>query len=139
MIVELLRIGHVEYGPQFGVLKVDGHFCCLTLELPWKDNKKNESCIPLGEYVCKITKDRKTKSGKAINLTYEVENVPNRSGILFHVGNFLQDTHGCILLGKGVDTTMTERPMLTYSVSGYETFVKMTAQISEFKLIIKEI
>ena len=35
--------------------------------------------------------------------------VPNRSGILFHVGNYPHDTKGCVLLGlntiKGVVTS----------------------------------
>ena len=33
--------------------------------------------------------------------TYEVRNVPGRSGIRIHVGNFFNQIQGCILLGYG--------------------------------------
>lgn len=54
---------------------------------------------------------------------YELQNVPNRSSILIHVGNFAcdvsyhneikhSDTEGCILVGFGMDIMV---PMVTYS------------------------
>ena len=33
---------------------------------------------------------------------YEVKDVNNRDYILFHVGNYVSDTEGCILVGSGV-------------------------------------
>lgn len=64
-----------------------------TLELPFLDNKKNISCIPLGIY--DIHQVLSPKFGR----TYEIKNVPNRDSVLFHTGNKLQDSHGCILVG----------------------------------------
>lgn len=64
-----------------------------TLELPFLDNKKNISCIPLGIY------DIKEFLSPKFGRTFEVCNVPNREKILFHTGNKLQDSHGCILIG----------------------------------------
>ena len=65
-----------------------------SLELPWKDNARNVSCIPRGFYTC-------TKySSPRYNSTYRVNDVPNRDYILFHKGNSAADTEGCILLGK---------------------------------------
>lgn len=75
-----------------GIEKV---FECNTLELPWKGNKREESCIPAGEYLVK----------KVISPTFgecfEVTNVENRTAILVHPGNFKRDTRGCILPGDG--------------------------------------
>ena len=34
----------------FGVLFCAGTWVCLTLELPWRDNARNVSCIPEGRY-----------------------------------------------------------------------------------------
>jgi hypothetical protein len=64
-----------------------------TLELPWKDNHKQISCIPAGTY-----KVERYSSPKFPN-TFQVLNVPNRSAILLHVGNYNTDTLGCILVG----------------------------------------
>jgi hypothetical protein len=64
-----------------------------TLELPWKDNQRVISCIPIGEYKC--TWHQSPRFG----WTYLVNGVPDRSAILFHAGNTVGDTDGCILLG----------------------------------------
>lgn len=71
-----------------------------TLELPWKDNKKNESCIPVGSYLVKKV------TSPTFGECFEVTGVEGRSAILIHAGNFRRDTRGCILPGvsfKDVD------------------------------------
>jgi len=71
-------------------------FHCKTLERPWKNNQRNISCIPKGTYKVKWT----FKLGK-FGYCYEIQNVPNRAGILIHSGNYFYDVEGCILLGTG--------------------------------------
>ena len=73
-----------------------GTFQCKTLERPWKDNKPSISAIPKGVYA-----SRWTFSPKLMRYTYQVINVPGRSGIRFHKGNYFFDIEGCILLGTG--------------------------------------
>ena len=53
-----------------------------TMELPWKDNKRRVSCIPVGFYIV-----RKHTSPKFGN-TFHVLNVKGRSEILIHKGNY---------------------------------------------------
>lgn len=77
-----------------GALVVNDVYGFATLELPWKNNARNISCIPEGYYFCRIRTSK--KYGKHI----EILNVPNRTNILMHVGNFPKDTHGCILVGE---------------------------------------
>lgn len=75
----------------------DKVFECKTLELAWKDNKVRESCIPEGTYKVRLRKPE--ESG---NFNYEhflIEDVPDRSYILFHSGNFHYQIYGCILVG----------------------------------------
>lgn len=72
-------------------------FKCFTLELPWKNNAKNISCIPKGTYKC-----RYTFSPRFLKYTYEVLNVPNRSGIRIHSANFVSQLNGCIALGSSL-------------------------------------
>lgn len=67
-------------------------FIFKTLELPWKDNKKNVSCIPPGIY--KATHEMHDKGW-----VVRIHDVPDRSGILIHIGNYIRDIEGCILLG----------------------------------------
>lgn len=76
-----------------------------TLELPWKDNEPNESCIPDGFYIVK------RHNSPTFGECFHVTNVPGRSHILFHAGNYAgsvnpktgtPDTKGCILPGKAL-------------------------------------
>ena len=69
-------------------------FMCKTLELPWNENKRNESCIPLGNY--KVVARQSAKYNKH----YHIQDVPGRSFVLIHIGNFNTQTKGCILVGE---------------------------------------
>ena len=77
-------------------------FRCLTLELPWRDNHPEKSCIPAGQYFSMYKYSPHFKS-----YLYHLLDVSKRSDILIHSGNhagdadkgFLSDVTGCILLG----------------------------------------
>lgn len=84
---------HSAEGGTFGVLLVHGEPRFVTLEPPWKGNAVGKSCIPLGEY--EIGLHVSARHG----VTYEVLGVPGRDEILFHAGNEVHETTGCILLG----------------------------------------
>ena len=77
-----------------GVLTLDQEPICLTLERAWCGNIRNKSCIPAGEYYCQPYTSK--KFGKC----YKVDNVPDRSWVLFHTGNTVKDSTGCIILGR---------------------------------------
>lgn len=66
----------------------------VTMELPWKDNQKDISCIPVGTYPVELF--HSIKFGKC----FKIQGVPGRDAILIHKGNYNRDTHGCILPGK---------------------------------------
>lgn len=65
-----------------------------TLELPWKQNKKFISCIPEGQYDVIYP-----YSGTRFKNVFWIDKVPNRSGILIHIGNYTSQIEGCILPG----------------------------------------
>ncbi len=77
----------------FGVLVKDGVPLCVTLELPWEENQRSISCIPEGRY------DFYRVDSPRFGDTFQIAAVPGRSNILFHAGNTVDDTSGCILLG----------------------------------------
>ena len=44
--------------------------------------------------------------------TFRIEDIPGRSGVLFHAGNIVEHTEGCILLGESVGKLKGERAVL---------------------------
>jgi hypothetical protein len=80
-----------------GKLYCNGEFIAHTLELPWKDNQKSVSCIPEGRYNCRVRLARESATRDYVHLL--VQDVENRSYILFHRGNYPSDSRGCILTG----------------------------------------
>ena len=68
----------------------------FTMELPWLNNTKRISCIPDGDYT--VIKHNSPRFGAS----FWVQDVPDRSEILIHYGNYNRDTLGCILPGAWV-------------------------------------
>lgn len=74
-----------------GKLEWNGTLVCYTIELPWCNNQRQVSCIPEGKYFVKKRYNRKFK------WHLEIENVQNRTLILFHpANNALKELNGCI-------------------------------------------
>jgi|TARA_R110002020_G_scaffold147185_2_gene322334 hypothetical protein len=73
---------------------IAGDFMCKMLELPDKGNKKNISCIPEGVYQAK----KRISPGKGYEVI-EYINVPNRTYIQMHYGNYTRQLLGCQLPG----------------------------------------
>lgn len=102
MKIEIVRLQEQEEKQTLGELYVvrDNSivFKCATLELSWKDNQRRISCIPQGTYKARLrsAKDSPSRSYDHIH----VENVPNRTWILIHSGNFHWHIQGCILVGN---------------------------------------
>jgi len=96
----LIRFKSSDQG-RLGILLID-NFEAKTIELPWKDNCPNVSCISTGRYECEYRFSKKYKGH------YHIKDVPNRTWILTHNGVWAGDvekgykTHsaGCILIGK---------------------------------------
>lgn len=96
LTVTLARRPSTDEGT-FGVLTF-GAQRCYTVELPWRDNRRQRSCIPPGRYACAIVQSPR------FGRVYGVANVPGRTHVLIHSANFGGDVdlgwhtqlHGCI-------------------------------------------
>lgn len=94
MILEILRVYKGE-DCTLGVVLLDGVPLCVSLELPWKGNKVDVSCIPEGMYKCGVS-----HSPNLGYITPELLNVHGRTHIRVHVGNFVEDILGCVAVGS---------------------------------------
>lgn len=98
-------------------------FSCVTLELPWRDNAPQMSCIPEGIYP--VRSRETTKFG----LHYHVQDVPGRSWILFHPGNYTYQLLGCILPGAAF--AMLDKDAIPDITQSTATLRKMLALLGD--------
>lgn len=74
----------------------------FSLELPWRDNAPDISCVPDGLYIAHLRPI--SKFGYPV---YELEGVPGRSNCELHIGNvagdvklgYKTDVEGCTIFG----------------------------------------
>lgn len=108
-----------------GTLFIEQNPFCFTLELPWRNNEVNASCIPVGKYLAKFEYSHRFE-----RCVYTLQNVPNRSAIEIHSGNWAgsvydglkTDTQGCILLGNYFELNPHEQIMIKESRNALRAF-----------------
>lgn len=124
----LERIAYMPQGT-LGKLTI-GTEVFWTAERPWRNNQKEVSCIPNGNYTCKAY------TSKRFGETFEVTDVENRTYILFHVGNFPEkDSHGCILLGERL---MDNQAAVSSSKVAVNRFRETLKDVESFDIEIKD-
>lgn len=137
-VITLKRICSTDAGT-FGVMIMEEIIpfpFCLSLELPWRDNKTDESCIPTGEYICKRIQS------PHFGEVFQVQNVPNRTDILIHKANWTTDLLGCIGIGEQFEETInpTNGKVCTSIMASNNAFLEfMNVRLAgeqEFKLVI---
>jgi len=69
-------------------------FECKTLELAWKNNDNNISCVSTGFYELTLE-----YSPKFDRLLWEIKGVPDRKEAKIHVANYYTQIEGCIAVG----------------------------------------
>lgn len=137
MNLTLKRLAYTPNGV-YGVLLQDGQPFAVTLERPWLNNLPNVSCVPLGTYKAKRVKSPKFGD------TFEIFNsaiLQGRSALLFHWGNFTNDSRGCILVaekfkdidGDGVQDIAESKGTPN---EGFLEFLVRTKGVNEFTLEI---
>jgi hypothetical protein len=130
-VIEIIRLETSKTYGTLGVLKINKKIFCFTLEPSKEDNQPFVSCIPTGQYDCKRGYSAKYKE------TFEVMDVTDRTGILFHAGNRLKDTAGCFCLGQYPDKLFGDRAIKN-SGKTFKSFMKKLDPYDEFHLTVTE-
>lgn len=142
MDMVLIRTDFREDGI-FGILMhaEDGaNFECRTLEHSYGQNGHGwRPKLPPGQYICvkgMHTLDHHPQPFEA----FEVMGVPGHHGILFHIGNFNNDSDGCILLGTEAiqDPKSPSLQILSDSKDAFLAFMAAQGDAVTFKLIVEE-
>lgn len=130
-IVKMIRTASRKDGV-FGTLAINNMPIAVTLERPWLDNRKGESCIPSGSYIC-----RRVQSPK-FGDTFEITNVAGRSYILFHTGNIDDDSHGCVILGESFNVWGDGSCSVASSRIAFTEFMQFLSEVDSFTLFIED-
>lgn len=103
-----------------GHITIDGRPFCDSLELLWRDNEHNVSCIPPGIYGIALTVSDRARRGELWTPSAkfwlpEILGVPDRTAIRMHAANTSRDVKGCIGVGtwRGGEAIDNSRSALT--------------------------
>jgi hypothetical protein len=130
----VITVGRYDYSEDNtrGLLYAGGKFIGYTMEDPWNDNEKFESCIPNGEYKTEIRKSKDSPSRDYDHMI--LRDVPNRSYILWHVGNTEEHTEGCLLPGK---TALED--MVGNSQKAFDELMELAKRVESIETRITDI
>ena len=100
MVLEIIRFSENSEQTLSKFIVLDSFDCELAqgyiLELPDRNNQIGISRIDEGEYECV------KRFSEKYNDHFHLLDVPGRTWILIHVGNYNTDTRGCLLPGAGL-------------------------------------
>ena len=134
-LITLERFAHTHWGT-FGTLTIDD-WHCVTVERPWLQNAPNISCIPVGRYALRLRDsgvvERSTHG--AFDRGWEVCDVVDRSYIMLHPGNTMDDLEGCIAVGRELGF-INGKWAVTDSQATFSDLMARLARDSEWRLAI---
>jgi hypothetical protein len=129
--IELVRLEEsYDYGT-FGVLRIQKQLFCCTLEPRDELNARNISSIPAQQYICK--RIQSPRWGE----TFQILDVPGRTGCLFHQGNVVEHTEGCVILGNGWGKLGKNRAVLN-SGDTFRGFMRVFEGVNMIHLTVVE-
>ena len=131
-MVKILRMNEDYHCGTFGAMLIQAEPFCVTLEPGDLLNAPFVSSIPAQQYW--VERYHSAKYGD----TFKVKNVPQRDNILFHPGNRVIDTEGCVLVAQYWGKLRGDRAVLN-SGGTFRKFMDVMTPYEVFHLTIKEI
>jgi len=133
-----LNLKNTDFRPDgiFGILTdTDGGFVAEILQHAYQQADGSWAPkVPPGTYTC-VRGMHLLEGMTAPFATFEVTNVPNHSGILFHIGNYNRDSDGCLLIGEMLSKNDSFWMILDSRVA-FTAFMNMQANVDEFILTV---
>lgn len=128
------RIGYLP-DITFGRILLPDDTLVYTVEPPWRENLTNVSCIPEGSYIC-----RPGYFNGGGYPAVDILNVPGRSGVKFHIGNWVRNTQGCPLVVTKHDSVFDSKRGRAYmggsgSAAAFTRFMRHFGKESSFLTI----
>lgn len=122
---------HQKLGNLFIIHGANILFKCKTLELAWRNNRRDISCVPEGTYPIELEYSPK------FGYSWELKQVPNRSEVKIHQGNFFRQIEGCILVGDmHIKIDEDEEPDLRNSMATKVRMQKIMEDLNVNKTVI---
>lgn len=91
------------------------------------------SKIPNGTYEC-VRGSHRLHNMRQPFITFEIEGVKGHDNILFHVGNYNDDSEGCVLIGHGYGG---DPRMIYESRRTFTTFMNLQYGVDKFTLVVE--
>jgi hypothetical protein len=115
----------------FGALyDEENKICFHTLEHSYGSDFQPK--VPVGVYKCVRRFSPRFKQD-----VFMLTDVPGCDFIEIHTGNFLEDSHGCILLGLHKSLNKDGVKILLMSKDAFQYFMKMQDGLNEFLLTVQ--
>lgn len=133
----LIRESYRDDGIFGRLTDVFGEQIAMTLEhsYPGINEDNYRAKIPLGNYVC-IRGIHQLHSMIAPFTTFEITNIKGHSNILFHWGNYNDDSDGCVLLGEEIMGVGRRPQGITNSRATFQKFMSLQDGALLFNLIV---
>jgi hypothetical protein len=117
----ILKRSYFEKGTN-GALFLNGRLVCFIIELPWRNNQRNTSCIPEGRY------EVAPRFSPQFKNHLHILDVSGRSLILIHPANdALHELEGCLApvsqlsgIGKGWSSRAALQKVLSLCHQAYD-------------------
>lgn len=143
MKIDLIRYDHNKESTS-GLLFINDKFFCYVLEDERRDIKiKGETRIWEGIYDVGVRKDLTPLTKKYRNkfpwFEYHLEilNIRDFTGVYFHVGNFDENTMGCLLLADMIENQGEIEDRTYKSTQAFKRFYELVYPIAKAGVDIK--
>lgn len=135
MDLTLKRLAYRPDGIFSELFDESGIHVCFCLEHAYAFNGSGFlPKLPSGSYICQRGQHQLYGMPKAFE-TFEITGVPGHTDILFHVGNFNNDSEGCVLVGENILIGPANGiQTLSHSMTTFAKLMELQLGINEFML-----